>query len=362
MSSKDIIGTKSDLSLKAILMVCMVMLFAGCTPDTKKSGIESDKTAISDERSAPDSGKSGLNVNKAKKPRLIRRELANKKTEKKAKQQNVLILLSSSVKSYQRLAQKIASDPGVVAVEITLSGDPAQDNAVVRDIQSSDTVQIVAIGLKAAQSVKSITNKQIVFAQVVNYRDYGLVGGNFKGVSALPSPEKLFKDWKALSPGLSKVAVVVGKNLHSYLRRAQKAAELEGIELIIEQVASDKEFVYRSKNMQRNIQGQWILPDNRVLSVKALKEVMAYGSRRGRQIVVFSPGLLSYGGLFYVSPDIAAIAEAVLLRLRQSAGKADVQGDGVLPVMSHILGINQNIARQFNLIIPAAYRKYINDR
>jgi len=336
------------------------MMLASCAPNTKKKSVV---TAKSDQTEKPESERK--NNSEKTRDQLIKKENDKAESQEKAAklkpvQHSVLILLSSSTRSYQKLAEHISRVPQIQAVEITLSGDPAQDNAVVRDIQASDTSQILAIGLKAARSVKSITNKQKIFAQVVNYHDDGLVADNFKGVSALPSPEKLFKDWKAISPQLLKVVVVTGNNMNSYLDRATKAAKAQGVQLIIQQVSSDKEFVYKSKNMRQDIQGQWIIPDSRVLSSKALKEVMAYGSRRGREIVVFSPKLLSFGGLFYVSPDIEAIADVVLLRLKQARKKTNVPGKGILPVMNHTMGINQNIARQLNLLIPPDYRKYIN--
>ncbi|RDH84938.1 MAG: hypothetical protein DIZ80_05600 [endosymbiont of Galathealinum brachiosum] len=275
-------------------------------------------------------------------------------------QQDVLILLSSSAKAYQKIANHLTEALGEHSVQITLSGLPAQDKAVIKDIKASSTVQIIAIGLKAVEAVKGFKNKQIIYTQVIRHKN--LIADNVKGVSSLPSPEKLFKDWKQLSPRLSKVAIIAGKNLELYLARAKKAAKAQKIELIIEQVNSDKGFIYKSKKLKSDVGGQWILPDNQILSGKALKEVMAYASRRGREIVVFSPKLLPFGGFFYINPDLKAVADGILQRLSESAGKTTVSGDSVLPVMSHTMGINQNIARQFNLIIPQEYRKYINGK
>jgi len=275
------------------------------------------------------------------------------------KQQDVLILLSSSVNSYQKIAGHLTTALGEHAVQIILSGLPAQDRAVIEDIKASGTQQIVAIGLKAAEAVKEFKDKQIIYTQVITHNK--LNAENIKGVSSLPSPEKLFSDWKKLSPGLSKVAIVTGNNLDGYLKRAKKAARKQGIELIVEKVKTDKGFIYKSKKFKSDVGGQWILPDNRILSGKALKDVMAYSSRRGRQIVVFSPKLLSFGGFFYVTPDLELIANGVLQRLVESAGKKDIPGDSVLPVLSHTMGINENIARQLNLTIPREYREYINE-
>jgi len=273
-------------------------------------------------------------------------------------QNDVLILLSSSAKSYQKIADYLSAELGEHAVQIILSGLPAQDRAVIEDIKASSTRQIVAIGLKAINAVKNFKDKQVVYTEVFSHKK--LLADNVKGVSSLPSPEKLFKDWKKLSPGLTKVAVVTGKDLGLFLKRAKAAAKAQGIKLIVEQVDTDKGFIYKSKKLKSDVGGQWILPDNRILSAKALKDVMAYSSRRGRQIVVFSPKLLSFGGFFYVTPDLQAIANGVLQRLSESAGKPSIPGVSVLPVMNHTMGINQNIARQFNLTIPQEYREFIN--
>ncbi|MCW8935248.1 MAG: hypothetical protein OQK98_11040 [Gammaproteobacteria bacterium] len=275
-------------------------------------------------------------------------------------QQQVLVLLSSSASAFQQIGKYITKELGDNAVQITLSGLPAQDQAVIRDIQNSTTTQVVAVGSKALDAVKSFKDKQIIYTQILHH-DKALTK-NIKGVSSLPSPEKLFKDWKKLSPTLTKVAVVAGRDLDLYLKRAKKAARSQGIELIVGRVNSDKGFIYKSKKLKSDVGGQWILPDNRILSGKALKEVMAYASRRGRQIVVFSPNLLSFGGFFYVTPDLDAIAKGVLKRLAESAGKSTIPGDNVLPIMSHTIGINQNIAKQLNLVIPQEYRKYVNGK
>jgi len=330
------------INLRYSLIFFIISLFYGCAPAIKEE--------VKDEpvKAAPSVKPVEIPVIKKEPDPVV------------SEQQDVLILLSSSSRVYQKLAGYLTQVLGEHAVQITLSGLPAQDMAVIKDIKSSTTKQIVAVGLKAINAVKNFKDKQIIYTQIINHKK--ITADNVKGVSSLPSPEKLFKDWKMLSPGLTKVAIVTGKDLDLYLKRAKKAARAQGIELIIEQVGSDKGFIYKSKKLKSDVGGQWILPDNRVLSSKALKEVMAFSSRRGRQIVVFSPKLLSFGGFFYVTPDLQAIANGVLQRLSESAGKANITGESVLPVLNHTMGINQNIARQFNLAIPQKYRKYINGK
>ena len=328
-----------NTNLKIILIFSILSLLFACTPVVKEAPKDEPK------------------ISNPVLPKVI--EIPNALPPViQAEQENVLILLGGSTKSYQQLADYLIRELGERAIQITLSGLPAKDIAVIKDIEASSTKQIVAVGLKAVNAVKNFKDKQVIFTQVINHKK--LIGDNVKGVSVLPSPEKLFKDWKKLSPGLSKVAIVTGKNLDLYLSRAKKAAKSQGIELIVEQVDTDKGFIYKSKKLKTEVGGQWILPDNRVLSGKALKEVMSFSSRRGRQMVVFSPNLLSFGGFFYVSPDLEAVANGVLKRLSKSANKSLVVGENVLPVLTHTMGINQNIARQLNLTIAPEYRENIN--
>lgn len=78
-------------------------------------------------------------------------------------QQDVLILLSSSASTYQQIADNLSNSLGDHVTQITLSGQPAQDNAMVRDISASSTTQIVAVGSKAVKSIQSIKDKQVIF-------------------------------------------------------------------------------------------------------------------------------------------------------------------------------------------------------
>lgn len=276
------------------------------------------------------------------------------------RKRGVIILMSSTALPYRQVAKQLAESLGDESLQLSMSNRPSKNNSLLKDIIASDKQQVVALGLSAAKLVKGIKGKQVIFAQVVNYKDHAMISKTMKGVSALPSPEKLFKDWKAISPRLTSVAIVAGPRLDGFLNRAKRAAARSGLALVVEEVSSDKEFIYKSKNMKLDIQGQWIIPDNRVLSGKALKEVMAYASRRGRQIVVFSPKLLSFGGLMYVQQEPSIIAKTILKRLEDARLTDEVPGEAVVAVMDHRMGINKNILQQLNIKLPTGYRDLIH--
>jgi hypothetical protein len=272
---------------------------------------------------------------------------------------DVAIVLSAKATAYSEIANQLKVDLKEKAEIFTLSGKEHIDTQIIRAIQSSGRQQVVAIGLRAARATSILKGKQIIFAQVFNYRDHHLVTDSMKGVSTLPPPEKLFNDWKQLSPKLSQVVVVSGKSLAGYINRAKIAASKYNIDLLHRVVNNDKEFIYTVKHLPGVIQGHWLLPDNRVLSRKALKEIMSYNSKQGRQTVVFRPKLLSYGGLFYVTPSSTEISRLVLKRLENSIGKEKIPGKDILPLTDYNIGINPRIASQHGLKIPDSLKEFI---
>ena len=276
-------------------------------------------------------------------------------------QPDVAILLSSNASAYKNVAKMLTHGLDDHARVFTQTGNVATDNILINSIQSSSRSQVVAIGLRAAKAAQKLKDKQVVFSQVFNYGDYRLISPTMKAVSAMPSPEEMFNDWKQLSPGLSQVAVVTGRNLSRYIDRAKKAAKKQGIELIHRQVRTDKEFLYAVKQLPLSVQGHWLLPDNRVLSLRVLKDVMAFNTKSGKQTVVFNSTLLSLGGLFYVKPAEDEVSRLIIERLKASINKEEIPGDDVLPVTKNEKGINATVAAQLNITIPAKLMKQVHE-
>ena len=242
----------------------------------------------------------------------------------------------------------------------TLSGVAQDDAAIVEAIRQSADRQVVAVGLRAATAARRLGDKRVVFCQVVNYRDHDLVSDNMKGVSALPSPRKLFKDWKTLSPQLDRVLVVSGEGFDEFMQVAHAAAKQQGVTLVHRVVGNDREFLYAVKRNQQPVQGHWLLADNRVLSVKTLKEVMAFNSKEAIQTVVFQSELLDFGGLFYVMPSSREISDKVIARLNTEHADDEVGGADILLLDDHRMGINSQVARQLGLQIPEPLKASIH--
>ena len=184
------------------------------------------------------------------------------------------ILLSGEAPAYREIAERLNDSLDDTTILHTLTGVAATDDRIVEQLRRSPHRQLVAIGLRAAIAARELTDKQVVFCQVVNFRDHRLVSESMKGVGAMPAPDKLFADWKSLSPQLRQVLVVTGDGFDDYIAMAREAASRSDIELIHRVVDTDREFAYTVKRDALPTQGHWMLADNRVLSFKTLKDVM----------------------------------------------------------------------------------------
>jgi ABC-type uncharacterized transport system substrate-binding protein len=226
-------------------------------------------------------------------------------------------------------------------------------STVQKKIQSSDISQVVAIGLPAARMARGFSGKHVVFCQVFNYEDMGLVTPWMKGVAAMPPVEDLFRTWKQLSPRLKNVGVITGGNLKDLMGEAEAAAKKHGLNLIHMQAKSDKETLYAFKRLSPKIQGLWLVPDNRVLSRSVIHDMMAYSVRQGRQVAVFSDQLLALGGLLSAETSAADIAEQVLERVKNAGRETGVAVSGL--TVSNIR-INTVMAERLSLNIPKPLR------
>lgn len=273
-------------------------------------------------------------------------------------QADLILLLSDNKPSITRMAQSIQAIYEGKVQTYNLAGDRNQAGEVINAIKNSDSHQVVAIGLLAAQLAReNLSSKQVVFSHILSYEESLLVTPWMKGVSALPSHYKQFNVWKKLNPSLKRVAVITSRRMRNDVWLATEAAISAEVELIHTEVSSDREVMQALKRISGQIQGLWLAPDSYILSADLIREIMAYTLRENIQVLAFSPALLREGALLSGTIDVSEAARLVLDRLQQSQGKKNIPGEAELPLSNAIISINGKAAERYGLTISNKLRE-----
>ncbi len=179
----------------------------------------------------------------------------------------IAIVLTSSQPAYLDVASELAAyfENHVV---YDLSAESLPPVSVLRSINDSGTTAVVAVGLRAAQSAVSLSEQPVVFSQVFNYRQNDLLQQNSRGVAALAPMEAQLAAWIEVSPEIRKLGIIIGEGHDDLLDDARSAAQKHGVTLDIRIAHSDQETLYLFRRMLGNIDGFWLLPDNRKCSTK----------------------------------------------------------------------------------------------
>lgn len=261
----------------------------------------------------------------------------------------VILLQSDDSPAYAEVTREILRQwrGGLEIVHLNDDGELSQD--VRQQLQASSKKLVVAVGLPAAREAARLSGKKVVFCQVFNHEEHDLVRPWMKGVSALPPVTQQFRAWKELDPRLSRVAVIVGPGLRALLSEAHAAAQENGMKLRYIQVDSDLGLRYANEQLGSDIQGLWLVPDNRVLSSEVLRDVFALSRARGRQVLVMNEQLLPWGATLSAESDYADVASQALARLRQSAGSTSIPGPDIVPLTKVAVKTNAERVQRFGL-------------
>jgi ABC-type uncharacterized transport system substrate-binding protein len=235
----------------------------------------------------------------------------------------VAIILSSRQDAYEDVARELSERLDNVAI-YDLEDRSQPPVVAFRQINDSRTDAVVAIGLRAARSSVAMAQMPVVFSQVFNYQDYGLVTKTSRGVSALAPLDAHLAAWKELDPTLARVGMIVGSGHDALRTEAEIAAQKHGVDLQVREAGSDQETLYHFKRMIHEIDGFWLIPDNRILSPRVLTEILQQANRRHVPVAVSNDSMLQLGAAISVTTvaaDIAATIVDILERIR--AGEID---------------------------------------
>jgi ABC-type uncharacterized transport system substrate-binding protein len=280
--------------------------------------------------------------------------------EPRPERSRIAILLSDDIPIYQAIADQVIQLGPHDYKTLNLDQNPELSALNIAEFNQFDPDKIVAIGLAAAKASRQFAGTPMVFCQVFNYQDHQLISPGSQGVKFLPPFLLQLEIWKELSPGLQKVGLITGPNQEKLVAEIRHAAEQFKIELLTQTVQSDKETLYAFKRLTSQIQGFWLLPDNRVLSPTVLREIIAYGRKHGNQTVVFSPQLLGLGADISFTSSDADVADAVLKVLGGATDKDSLFGPPMTPLTTLRAEINPDFSDERRLRTSAKLAQYLD--
>jgi ABC-type uncharacterized transport system substrate-binding protein len=231
----------------------------------------------------------------------------------------VSIVLTNSQPAYADVARELARHFDNYQV-YDLGADDRPPVSVLRLINDSEPGAVIAIGLRAAQSSIAMSDNPVVFSQVFNYRHHDLLRENSRGVAALPPVEAQLAAWKEADPSVKRIGLILGEGHDELITEAEIAAQRHGIDLVVQISHSDQETLYFFRRMIRDIDGFWLLPDNRVLSSRVLQQMLADAKQRRVPVSVPSDSMLSLGAMISMTTQASDIAATIanVVRMIQS--------------------------------------------
>jgi ABC-type uncharacterized transport system substrate-binding protein len=205
---------------------------------------------------------------------------------------SISIVLTNSQPAYADVAHELAQLFDNYEI-YDLGKDDRPPMTILRVINDSNPGAVVAIGLRAAKSSIAMSDQPVVFSQVFNYEHHELLQQNSRGVAALPPIDAQIAAWKEVDPSVKRIGLIIGEGHEELVAAAELAAQRHDIDLVVQVARSDQETMYFFRRMIRDIDGFWLLPDNRILSSRVLQQMLTEAKQRRVPVSVPSESMLS---------------------------------------------------------------------
>jgi ABC-type uncharacterized transport system substrate-binding protein len=247
---------------------------------------------------------------------------------------SISIVLTNSQPAYADVARELAQLFDNYEI-YDLGKDDRPPMTILRVINDSNPGAVVAIGLRAAKSSTAMSDQPVVFSQVFNYEHHELLQQNSRGVAALPPIDAQIAAWKEVDPSVKRIGLIIGEGHEELVAAAELAAQRHDIDLIVQIARSDQETMYFFRRMIRDIDGFWLLPDNRILSSRVLQQMLAEAKQRRVPVSVPSESMLSLGAMISMTTQASDIAATIADVVRQIAA-GNIEGVSPITQLSAI--------------------------
>jgi hypothetical protein len=187
---------------------------------------------------------------------------------------------------------------------------------------------------------------------VFNYQELLVNGRAIRGVTAMPPLDLQIQEWKKFDPELHRVGLLVSQSHRDLIVQADHAAKAAAVILKAEISESDRETLYLFKRLAPQIDGLWLVPDDRILSPAVLKELLTYAALHGIRVCVFSDVLLQWGALMSATPSPQDVARTLHHVLEGMMADGANTLPAVTPLSELVVRINGEVAGPLRLTFP----------
>ena len=281
----------------------------------------------------------------------------------------IAVLLSDEEEAYSMPINTFVKEIGNPVILYNLNGDIQKAPAIMAEIFSKKPDLIFALGAKAAYISKVWTSDRqeipVIFAMVLNWQRYKLLDGqnNIAGIAYDVAPGTQFVNMTLFSPNAKRIGVIYSEE-HSkqMVLKAQKAAQLLGLELISKPINHPKEFRKAFREISNKIDSFWILTDPIVYTLDNLSWLRNKCIKNRLICIGQSKNVAKLGTLLAVDPDIPNIGSQAASMARNILLKNQNPHEiGVMPPLGTKLYVNLKTARKIGITISQPAMDIVNE-
>lgn len=305
--------TRAELLQRLIMrsvLATLLLALSGCAllvPEAPSPAPQTVPESVSEPQPAPKS-----EAAPAAKPAPV----VHAPTDPRPVSTRVAVVLTSSLPAYMNVADELVSWLNDYSI-YDLDDRRRSPRQVFAAIAESDAQLVVAIGLRAAKLARTFSPVPVVFGQVFNVEDNGLVSDAIRGIAVLPPMDLHIEAWRRMDPKLRNIGAILGNGHEALITEAENAMAERGIKFHHAIANSDRETLYHFKRLIRDLDGFILFPDNRILSRDVFSEIMSDAARHHVQVAVFNESLLKHGATFSASAVDSDIAGKMTITLNE---------------------------------------------
>lgn len=268
----------------------------------------------------------------------------------------IAILKSSDIAAYNQAIEALQAELGEAATVTVydVEGDVARGKKLARRIRASDASLVVAVGLKAALAAKvEIVDIPVVYCMVLDPEKYDLRAPNLTGISLRVPIERQFKTIQSLVPKIKHLGVLYDpEKTKPLVEEARRVAAKLGLDLVEQQVRSQKDVPTAIRALLPQVQGLWLVPDSTVLTEESIRFVLGTALDLNVPVVGFSSEFVRNGALAGLSINPEDIGRQAGVLAQKILRNADHTAPMNVPPDRVRMALNLKTAKYLGLTLP----------